>query len=80
MCRYAAQGPSPGGTGRVPVHAPVQPAWSTIGAVMSTSEALGLLVPSHRLWRHAAQGSSPGSQAERLFMPLYSQHGQLQRL
>ena len=65
LCRNAVQGPSPWDAGRVPVHAPVQPAWSTIGAVMSCSEVWSLTMPWHRLYRHAAAGSSPGG-ADRL--------------
>ena len=47
LCRHAAQGSLSCGADILPVHAPVQPAWSTIGAVMSWSEAWGLKMPLH---------------------------------
>ena len=77
LSRHAVQGSLSGGPGIVPVHAPVQPAWSTVGTVMSWSEAWGFLVPLHDCVVTLCRARRKVAQAESLFMPLYSQHGQL---
>ena len=61
----------------MPVHALTQPAWSTIGAVKSWSEAWGLLVPLRDCGVTLRKVRRKVAQADCLFMPLYSQHGQL---
>ena len=80
LCRQAVQGSLSCGAGRVPVHAPVQPAWSAVRPVMSGLRVGALRCCSTGCVVTLRRARCLAAQAECLFMPLYSQHGQLSGL